>query len=296
MESQSEKKSVLYISYGSGSHEKEVAFSLWSIKHRNRDRLGIDFLVYTDRPTSFEGLPLAEVVTIPTETWKDWGGPYHFNHRKKILALQHAMARRDGSIVLLDADTWLRQPISRLFGRIGPGHSVMHIREGSIGSIDGLRTAELRDLLDCSVVNLASGDQVQLSSIIDMWNAGVIGLHQSDRALLDDVLAITDQLCERSDLHVLEQFAFSWVLSHRTVLKEAADIVFHYWPPYLHKPFLARIEDLMSHANELPEAERAAFLYYYRPRPTMLRRGKVVLKRSAQLLGLIQGRARTNEW
>lgn len=289
-------KSLLFISYGQGLHEHEIAYAVWSI-HSHRKTKGFKkILVYSDRPNEFSNLPGVVLVAIPKETWEEWGGPYRFNHRKKIFALQHALAEHGGSVVLLDGDTWFRKPVERLFDRVGPGRSLMHIREGNIGAIEGPRTTELRNLLDRSTVTLASGDRVSLTSHTDMWNAGVIGLHHSNRGLLDDVLAMTDQLCAQSDLHVLEQFAFSWVLSRKTKLSEAADVVFHYWPPYLHQPFRAKVEGLMARANQLPEDQRAEFLYQHRPRPTTIRRGKVILKRCAQALGLVRGRARTNEW
>ena len=68
-----------------------------------------------------------------------------------------------------------------------------------------------------------------------IWNAGVIGLDPADAKLLDEVLDLTDQFCACSNLHVLEQLAFSYVLTQRSVVSETHDIVFHYWPPYLHQ-------------------------------------------------------------
>ena len=51
-----------------------------------------------------------------------------------------------------------------------------------------------------------------------MWNAGVIGIHQHDKDCLPEVLGFTDSLVTKSDLHVLEQFAFSWVLTKKNSL------------------------------------------------------------------------------
>ena len=129
-----------------------------------------------------------------------------------------------------------------------------------------------------------------------MYNAGVIGLDSTDASLLEDVLKLTDQLCEQSDLHVLEQFAFSYILARKTQLQEADDLVFHYWPPYLHDPFRENLDALFTEAREMSLPQRAEFLFANRPLPTWPRRGKVIVKRALQMAGIIRGRCRTNEW
>jgi hypothetical protein len=62
-----------------------------------------------------------------------------------------------------------------------------------------------------------------------MWNAGLIGLRSDQRRLLDDVLDLTDQFHARYPKHVMEQFAFSYVLSRELALHAADDHVYHYW-------------------------------------------------------------------
>ena len=129
-----------------------------------------------------------------------------------------------------------------------------------------------------------------------MWNTGVIGLHCDDANLLDNVIHLTDQFCSNSDLHILEQFAFSYLLQTKTQLRESSDLVFHYWPPYLHKPFQKVLPGLLQQAEKLESAEKTRWLYAGRPRPTLARRGKVILKRLGQWCGLIHGQSLSNEW
>jgi hypothetical protein len=86
------------------------------------------------------------------------------------------------------------------------------------------------------------------------------------------------------------------VLAQRTQLREAADTVFHYWPPYLHQPFREKLPRIMRQTEMLPLAQRVARCYANRPRPTLPRRGKVLLKRCLQAAGFLRGRARSNEW
>jgi hypothetical protein len=90
--------------------------------------------------------------------------------------------------------------------------------------------------------------------------------------------------------------AFSLVLAERTSLTEAADIVFHYWPPYLHEPFRSVLPRLVTATFELPMAKRIAVYHRHRPRPTFSRRLKVLAKRCLQAVHLVPQGSRSNEW
>ncbi len=286
---------LLYLSYGRGPHQQEVIFSALSAHHWSPAGEDYQIWIYTDETDTFKGLPF-EIQFISTARWNDWAGPKQFNHRRKILALKHAIEHHAGPVVLLDGDTWLRAPVSRLFERVGPGRTLMHIREGDISRIDTPLFQRMRELLQSADLQDRNGNRFRIPTDVAMYNAGVIGIDSADAGLLDQVLDLTDQLCELSDLHVLEQFAFSYVLAQGTALGEADDLVFHYWPPYLHDPFRKELPQLMAESESLPLRQRVDHLYAHRPRPTWLRRGKVVAKRALQMAGVIRGRCRSNEW
>lgn len=288
-------RTLLYLSYGQGLHELEVAYSVYSARYWSANAAGFRILIYTDHPGSFASVP-ADVAFISAQQWSAWGGSQNFNHRRKILALQHAIKESCDAVVLVDGDTWWRRPVEEMFRRVEAGRSTMHIREGSIAEIRGPRVAELRSLAGRHQFSLADGTPVTIPVNCQMWNAGVVGIHAHDAAILDDVIHLTDQLCAKSDLHILEQLAFSYLLQSRTALSEASDIVFHYWPPYLHTPFRSVLPGLMEYAGKLEDSQKAAWLYASRPRPTLLRRTKVIIKRLGQWCGLIRGQSRSNEW
>ena len=285
---------LLYLSYGTGLHEQEVIYSAltayrWSRIGEYRIR------IYTDHTETFRDLPL-EIQFISPDQWDEWAGPKRFNHRRKILALKHCVEQQQGPVVLLDGDTWLRAPVARLFQRVGPGRTLLHIREGGIAKINTPHAHKMRDLLQTAELHDRDGKPFRISPQVAMYNAGVIGIDPSDAGLLDEVLDLTDQLCELSDLHVLEQFAFSYLLAGRTELSEADDLVFHYWPPYLHNPFREKLPKLIAESESLPFQQRVNHLYAHRPRPSWPRRGKVIVKRILQAAGIIRGRSRSNEW
>ena len=285
---------ILYISYGHGPHELEIRYSIITADYKSG---GFEFraVIYTDNPEAFRDLD-AEVCYISTDTWKAWAGLHGFAHRRKIMALQHAIEAYASPVVLLDGDTWLRGSVQQLFRRIGPGKTLMHIREGRVSEVDTPVYKAMRGVLAETQVETQDGQTLLIPADSFMWNAGVIGLHHSDKKLLSDVLLLTDQLLSNSDLHVLEQFAFSWVLMNQTELCECADVVFHYWPPYLHQPFREQLPGLFDTASQLPANEKQQFLYGHRPRPDFRRRVRVLAKRVMQFAGLIQGRCRSNEW
>ncbi len=121
----------------------------------------------------------------------------------------------------------------------------------------------------------------------------------SDAALLGEALNLLDQLGAKSKAPIRqwEQFALGFVLEQNTQeLQEAGDVVFHYWPPYLHDPFRARLPEIMAKWADLPLEERVEKCFAERPRPTLPRRGKVLVKRGLQAFGLLRGGAQSNEW
>ena len=286
---------LLYLSYGSGPHEAEVGFSILTAVHQGLPD-SCRCRIFTDHPERFRGLP-ADVVNITPEEWTEWSGPHRFAHRRKILALRRALAEADGDkVVLLDGDTWWRRSPTHLAERIGPGRAVLHILEGRIDAICTPQSQSLAAFLASGPFATADGSRLAITPDTPMWNAGVIGLDAADAGLLDEVLEMTDGLLAHGRFHVLEQLAFSRVLAARTSLRAADDIVFHYWPPYLHRPFREQVVGWMETSASWPLAERAAWCHARRPRPTPLRRVKVVAKRCLQAFGLLRGRARSNEW
>lgn len=289
-------KNLLYISYGVGLHQQEAIFSLLSALHwTGPEPRDLRFLILTDRPEDFASLP-ATVEFIEPEQWHAWSGPTRFNHRCKILALQHVIRNYGTPTVLLDADTWFRKSPYKLFNRIAPGKTVLHIREASICDISTPEGRKFANFVTQNRFLSSVGHDFSIPVQTNLWNAGVVGLDPADLNLLDEVLFLTDQFCARSDLHILEQLAFSYLLAQRTSLQETHDIVFHYWPPYLHNPFRQKLPDIMRRCEGLTLEDRVRHCYAQRPRPTLPRRGKVIIKRCLQAVGFLRGRSRSNEW
>lgn len=294
---QTNKPCLLYLSYGRGLHEQEVEFSIATAKFQceiHQEPLP-KILIFAEYPEHFKDSS-AEVVHIPASTWESWSGPTNFNHRRKILALDFAMELQGGDTVLLDGDTWFQKPPASLFSRVSESQTLLHVREGIIGDMPGPKAQALRELLDSLNCQKTENRAALPDNKSAMWNAGVIGLHRSHRSWLKDVLDLTDFLCEHSNLHILEQLAFSSVLPSVTHTRECLDIVFHYWPPYLHKPFRSKVATILNETKSLPEPERSRTLFQHRPRPNFKRRMVVLAKRVLEGLHLKRNSVRSNDW
>lgn len=291
-----EMNNLLYISYGTGLHEQEVVFSMLTAwKWVGPDAGSIRYLILTDHPENFAGTP-ATIEHISAEQWRDWAGPSQFSHRRKILALRHTLRKYGTPTALLDADTWMRKSPQELFKRIAPGRTLMHIREARIRDIATPQGRMISDFLIQEKFMDYQNRKFVIPTETVMWNAGVLGFDPADIRLLDNVLHLTDQMCVKSNLHILEQTAFSYILAKYTSLSEAYDIVFHYWPPYLHLPFKKKLPSLMRDISDLPLEAKITRCYAVRPRPGLVRKGKVMLKRCLQAADLLRGRSRSNEW
>lgn len=287
---------LVYLSYGAGPHEQEIAFSVLSAyRWLGVGRPDWRIVVYTDRPDSFSPLGVA-TVRIDAMTLDEWAGPWHFQHRRKIMALRDALQRYKGPTTYLDGDTYFRRSPKRLFDRIAPGRSVMHLREGVVNSLPGSVHAALRAALrTAGPMTDLSGEVFSITSSASMWNAGVVGVHPSDGRALDEALHLTDQLCHHLQIHTLEQFAVSVVLSRYTQLSEAADAVFHYWEGGFRVPFRRQLPQVLERHASMPLAERARLCYRARPRSSLRDRFRSLYYRLLRGIGRMEPVVRSSQ-
>ena len=73
-----------------------------------------------------------DVVPVSASVMESWKGAARFGHRCKLMAMKHVIGQFGGKCILVDGDTHFVRPPARLFRRISPGHSVMHMVEGRL--------------------------------------------------------------------------------------------------------------------------------------------------------------------
>jgi hypothetical protein len=260
-------KNIVYSMFSPGPYVHEIAYSLHSVyKFLPPERTDYRFIVYCSTPAEFEGVR-ATVLRFEPEQLREWAGPHNFGWRIKLKTLEDALLRFGEPVALLDGDTYFRKSPDRLFARIRPGRTVLHIREGKVRNLEDQCHRDLTQLLSrVDIPDPVTGTRIK--PVAEMWNAGVIGIHPSDLQVVRDALALTDRLLAEEHIVTVEQFALSYCLGTKTNLRGCQDLVFHYWNKKYRKPFRTLIADLLPSTAGLPEAERARRLYEVRPQPS----------------------------
>ena len=253
---------LVYLSYGGKDvHVAETKYAILSASRHIQPADAIGILLYTDRPNLYSDLPV-EIRAISGLELEAWTGPGGYQYRRKAEVVKDALALTESPIAFIDSDTWfIKSPVT-LFDRIGPGRSVLHVDEGPIGTSGyGPNIALAEHLADHDYAT------AKLDGESRVWNSGVIGLHPSDAGLIDQAISLIDRIWNAfPKVDTLEQFAVSHYFAAHTSVSPAVDVVFHYWPLPLRKPFHEVIVEAMKQLDGCPPAERAKSLHSLRPR------------------------------
>lgn len=272
---------LVYLSLGSGRHVDEIRFSVLSASRYLQAESSWRIVIYTDDPRSFEGLPLEFRIVDPAiaASWKE---PHGYFFRSKTKALEASLKLCAARSILVDGDTYFKQSPDELFRRVAPGASVLHLREGP--PAPPVRAA-IRHVLKHHVPIELDGRRWALSEYTTVWNSGVAGLHRSDVALCERALHLMDQLTAH-DFHkytpVAEQLALGMCLEQHTVVSECIDVVVHYWPTELRKPF----RDEMARLYQNPVHATYVSLWPHRPRFSLVYLAKLRIKRAGRWMGV----------
>jgi hypothetical protein len=228
---------LVYLCIDGGHYPDELRHAVLSARHALGDaRDDCRIVVHTDDPASCSGLPV-HVERVDSATLSEWASPVFHSFRRKVCAIRETMRAFGGTLLYCDTDTYCLGDPRTLFARVRPGHTVMHVREGTPRSA---RADDLSRVLETHELRTLGGQRWNVSPDTPIFNAGVVGLHEADAALLDEVIHLIDQLCPRlPDYFGTEQFSFSACLSERTQVSVADDVVHHYWLPTARATFHA---------------------------------------------------------
>ncbi len=273
---------LLYLSYGAGPHVDEAIFSVLSATRQRRPTDPFDIVILTDDPAPYAGLPVV-IEHVPAEHLTEWGGPLNFGHRRKIMALAHALRRFAVPVVMIDADTYFHCSPARLFGRVGKGRSLMHLREGELGYL--VAHGYMKQRLPGLSFTLADGERYELTKESPMHNAGVVGIHPDDAGLVDKTRELADAIHAAAASWLSEQLAFSCVLNRHTQVSSCRDVIFHYHEWFIRNPFRERLPDWMRETATLPVGARADALHLRRPKSPLGKKLRAIIKRPLKRLG-----------
>lgn len=280
-------RSLVLLSYGGRDDQvAETKYAILSAYRWARPSDGIEIVLYTDNPSRFDDMPV-RLRPIAAEELEGWTGPDGYQYRRKLEVLRDALIQTGRPVVFVDSDTWFRRSPARLFDRIGRGRSIMHVREGNLrGRPFPQYCHDFVDCVESRTWKTSSGSPLDITSDV-VWNSGVIGLDPLDNVLVDDALALIDQVYCKCELWSLEQFAIAFFLMRSTDVRGASDVVFHYWPRDLKEAFHPTLLEELDRTADLAPRERANELHRFRPRLHGVGQLKYVIKQAYRLTGKV---------
>lgn len=278
------KCTLMYLCYGQGFHRDEIIYSILSaFRFVPAINPLMEYVVYTDDPASFEHLGITVRVLSAIEL-DEWLNGATYIHRRKTVAIIDALRRFPGNVAFVDSDTYfLRSPLD-IFDRIGPGRTVLHVREAKLHQLKKWESDLVR-YLGSAHLRDGTGALIRLSEQDAMWNSGVIGINTADIELLEQALPVIDEIWRNCKANPIEQFVTGHFLS-RVDLSACRPIVFHYWAHELRNSFRNRLVDLVKPLvgeSILEQAERI-----YASRPIMATKGKAkeIFRESLRFVGI----------
>ena len=191
-DSLSSMNNLVYLTYGQGPHIDELVFSVLSALHMiGPDSGDYRIIVYTDNPKILSDLPV-QMELLSDKDLGEWAGPFGMNDRRKMFVVKNALQKFGGRIVFCDADTYFLKHPRKLFRRIHPGHTLLHIKEGHLPYC---HAGELANFLERPHdLRTVTGRRWKLTQNTLMFNSGVIGMDEADISLLDEVIYLADQI------------------------------------------------------------------------------------------------------
>jgi hypothetical protein len=214
-----------YICYGSDRrYHLELTYSVLSAyRYLRVDPSDIRIVLVADEQNLRPDLPV-ENHLVPADLLRQWqmDGTYH--QAMQGSSLRHIVRHYDAPAILIDTDTVLRGHPKLLFERIGPGATLMNVREG--------RVRDLREWPEIAQIAAALGGRaadLPLTPDTVMYNCGVMGVTPRDVALVDRVIEATEAMRVHSRLFTCNQIAASMVFANLSRLSTCEDLIRHYW-------------------------------------------------------------------
>lgn len=216
---------ILYLVFGQRiSDHLQAHLSIRTFMHQ----LTSDETIYvvTTNPEYYNRLESVKIITIHTNTLKEWEGTHGFFWRVKIKAIEHvANICPTKHLLYLDSDTVLTGSLDKLNDMLDNGCGIMHLDEGHPSKMKAKSLKMWKRVAGHTYGGVTLGLQH------DMWNAGVVGIPSEK---LCEVIPLALQLCDgmlddNAERVVIEQYSLSIALYERTYLSPAYNHIAHYW-------------------------------------------------------------------
>lgn len=213
------KTYFVYQAYGRQDILNECAFSIITLLKQYPDS---NVVVYSDNKVFFTKIfgERVEIVPIDNQIIQRWKGNIDFVHRVKIEVLLDFFEKYQAHCFYVDSDTIFTGSPEQTINGINKHEIYMHVKEGVIKD-------KINPIFKKMYKFLKQHTDVPVTS--EMWNAGMIGIHNDYKNKLIDVLNLTDKWFKIYPKHVIEQFAFSYVLQCEKPIKATEHYIHHFW-------------------------------------------------------------------
>lgn len=184
-----------------------------------------ELVVATDRPECFVWFGTrVDIQYLDPSLLRSWQGPEPFSMRQKLMLLRTAWPET-GEIALLDADVLARADLGPFVEGLRTGALFMHTREYTLSRSRRPGNRRLWKALQRTAV-----PGYTPSATDAMWNSGVIAASAGDGVLVDEAIALYDDLGRGGVRHfATEQLVEGLVLGRTGRLRAAAPWFTHYW-------------------------------------------------------------------
>jgi hypothetical protein len=184
-----------------------------------------ELLVATDRPERYVWFGTrVEIQYMDGSLLRAWRGPEPFSMRQKLMLLRAAWPE-SGAIALVDADVVARADLTGFVEGLCAGGLFMHKREYTLS-----RTRRPGHRRVWKALKSTPLGGYTPASEDAMWNSGVVALPAADRTLLDETIALYDEMGKRGFRHfAAEQLAEGLVFGRTGRLRAAEPWFSHYW-------------------------------------------------------------------
>ncbi len=279
--STSPNRFLVFQAYGHEAVLRECAFAMLTFLHHHSQGIpGLEIWIYTDKPEFFkpyEAVLQLRYRKINPEDIKRWRGSIDFVHRVKIEVLCDFVRGREGSVIYMDTDICFLRDITRVFEGIEAGRRYMHVLESRLREEANPVIKKFNAFLGKAGPLEWNGRSEDIPQDTAMWNAGVLGFSCTDAALLDDVLAFTDEVHVQFRKHIVEQFAFSFIFQEAGAVYAACREILHYWSLKEMREYLASFFEYFKDRSLQELARLSQLIQLHVP---MQDRGSFYLNRS----------------
>ncbi len=221
-------QNIVYVAHSRERDLKRARFSIINLKHFAEE---IDHkhrvIVYTDSPAYFSDLDVL-VEEMDNITITLWQGARNSDERVRIMAARDAFATYHGNMVLMQNEIFYLDSPAPLFLELSTGSSLMYEEIGQFGSLNYNLPETIHYQAIEPYQKPTHKDLPAPENSTAIYDMGLIGIHEGDRALMKKVLCYHDALLNHLPDSLAAKLAFSYVLGSNTLIQEANDWVDQY--------------------------------------------------------------------